>query len=116
MKILINAFLVIQLLASCKKSNSLTTPSILYKINGRQVQISGDGDTSHIDPITGAYYGCYAIKPNGSTAYFMTGENKTDGMLLTITTSDNLLHGIYNAPFAQVTFRMKLPAASWRGI
>jgi hypothetical protein len=84
---------------SCKKSDSSvpSSPSIQYKLNGRQIRIVGGIDSSGRDMITGAYYGCYAIKPPVSGYYTVYGSDKsTEAMIVIATQQDTLAETTYS--------------------
>jgi hypothetical protein len=82
------------LLTACKKSTTSLPPGIQYKINGVQVQLTGGLDSTNRDPVTGFYYGCYAMKYSGSTFYTFVGENKNYSILLGVETQQGSLSTI----------------------
>jgi hypothetical protein len=75
------------LFIACKKTN--TTASIVFKINGVQVQFAGGRDTAVLDPITGFNYGCYATKPSGSNFYTIDGDDGNNKIQLVIAASQS---------------------------
>jgi hypothetical protein len=77
------------LFIGCKKDGA--SPRIQFKVNGTLVQLEGGRDTTQMDPITGAYYGCYATKPTGSGFYTIIGESKNVYIHLVISTQGTLL-------------------------
>ena len=92
-------------LISCKKSGGSAASSIHFKANGVLVQIVGGRDTSGRDAITGAYYGCFVMKPQGSGFYSVYGSDKVHEVLIAISTSNgSLLETTYNSISLDASF------------
>jgi hypothetical protein len=106
MKRILFALAFILFLGSCKKSASSIVAGISYKVNGTHVQISGGIDSSQWDNNTGYYYGCYAVNPNSSNYYAISGESKTEGALLIISTPDHLSATTYSTGLVSVSFNI----------
>lgn len=94
--------------SSCSKNDneSINTPATFqFKVNGQLIQLSGGLDSSHRDPITGYFYGCFATKFENSGFYSVTAENATYKTLLEIETQqDSLLPTTYSGGFIDPSF------------
>jgi hypothetical protein len=107
MKRILFVFAFMLFLSSCKKSGLPSVAGISYKVNGTQVQISGGIDSSQLDYNTGYYYGCYAVNHPGSSNYYViSGESKTDGALLIISTPDHLSTTTYSTGSVSLSLKI----------
>jgi hypothetical protein len=63
---------------ACQKSSATPSANFVYKVNGIQISVAGDCDSTNQNLATGSYFGCYAIGDSSSTYYMVFGSRRSD--------------------------------------
>ncbi len=105
LKYLFASLCLIVLFVACRKSGTSSDPYVSYKVNGAEVQVSGDRDTTTKDPYTGFYVGSYVARPFQAAYYVFLGADASDGIMLNVQTTGQLAQTTYTTASITASLR-----------